>query len=195
MVNLTKIYTRTGDRGRTRLANNQSVPKTDPRLSAYGTIDEANCVIGVALTLDGIDPRMAKVLFIVQNDLFDVGADLATPMDTEGETLRVTSAWIDRLETWCDEFSVPLPPLRSFLLPGGSPLSAQLNVARTVVRRAEREIWAAAETIEVNEVAVRYLNRLSDLLFILGRYANHTASVEEVLWVPAHCEERNAAIR
>jgi len=190
MVNLTRIYTRTGDRGTTRLANNQAVPKTDLRLSAYGTVDEANCVIGVALALDGVEERMAQVLFIIQNDLFDVGADLATPMDTPGESLRVTQAWIDRVEQWCDEFSEELPPLRSFLLPGGCPLSAQLNVARTVVRRAEREIWAAAETMSVNEVAVRYLNRLSDLLFILARHANRVAATDEVLWVPAGSQER-----
>lgn len=189
MVNLTRIYTRSGDQGTTRLAGNQPVPKTDPRLDAYGTVDEANSAIGVALSLVA-DQRLAEVLSTVQNDLYDVGADLATPMDSSVPALRVGPGWTSRLEAWCDEFSAGLLPLRSFLLPGGTPVSAHLNMARTIVRRAERDAWRAAERVEVNEDAIRYLNRLSDLLFILGRYANLSSGRDEVLWVPAHSNER-----
>jgi len=189
MVNLTRIYTRTGDRGTTRLVNNQSIPKWDPLLDTYGTVDEANSAIGVAITIAN-DRKLANVLRIVQNDLFDVGADLATPMDTASPALRVDDSWIERLEGWCDEFSAGLPPLRSFLLPGGSSLSAQLNVARTIVRRGERDAWKVSQTRQINETAVRYLNRLSDLLFILGRYANASTGNDEVLWVPAGSGER-----
>ena len=186
MVNLTRIYTRTGDQGTTRLANNECVPKSDPRLDAYGTIDEANCAIGVALSIPGGDPRVCTVLAAVQNDLFDVGADLATPLGPAPErALRVAETWVERLERWCDEFSADLPNLRSFLLPGGSPASAALNTARAVVRRAERAAWVAAETVGANPVAIRYLNRLSDLLFILGRVANVGAGCPERLWEPA----------
>ncbi|MCL2735451.1 MAG: cob(I)yrinic acid a,c-diamide adenosyltransferase [Propionibacteriaceae bacterium] len=185
MVNLTRIYTRTGDRGTTRLADNQSVPKTDPRLDAYGTVDEANCAIGAALALADVPPRMAQVLSQLQNELFDVGADLATPLDHAGRTVRIDAACVDRLEAWCDEFSAGLPDLRSFLLPGGTPLSAWLNIARTVVRRAERATWIAAETVPVNDEAIRYLNRVSDLLFIMARQAMLAADQQETLWAPA----------
>lgn len=186
-MNLTRIYTRTGDQGQTRLANNESVPKTDPRLSAYGTVDEANSALGWALAVPDIDPGMADVLTRVQNDLFDAGADLATPLDASSDrpALRVEQAWVDRLEDWCDTFGEDLPSLRSFLLPGGTELSARLNIVRTIVRRAEREAWAAGEETSVNPLALQYLNRLSDLLFILGRHANRLAGVDEVLWVPA----------
>jgi len=190
MVNLTRIYTRTGDQGITRLANNVLVPKSDPRLEAYGSVDEANAAIGVALTLGDPDPRFKEVLVLVQNDLFDVGADLSTPLDTSNPALRVQPEWVERLEGWCDEFSASLPPLRSFLLPGGTPLSACLNLARTIVRRAERGAWWAAESVEISKVAIQYLNRLSDLLFILGRYANLQAGCDEVLWVPADSDKR-----
>ena len=194
MVNLTRIYTRTGDAGTTRLADNSPTPKTDARLEAYGTVDEANCAIGVALTL-GPGPAVAEVLAIIQNELFDVGADLASPV-TNPDTvpLRIDAAAIERLESWCDKFGQRLPPLRSFLLPGGSVLSAQLNVARTVVRRAERAAWQAADEVGlaegdapaggINPLAIRYLNRLSDLLFILGRAVNLANKSPEVLWVP-----------
>ena len=188
MVNLTRIYTRTGDQGITRLVNNEVVPKYDSRLDAYGTVDEANSVIGMALTL-GVDSEVTSILTLIQNDLFDVGADLATPADVEGSVLRVEAAWIERLEQWCDRFSEDTPPLRSFLLPGGSPLSAHLNLARTVIRRAERAAWQAADTHEINPLAITYLNRLSDLLFILGRYVNIQSGSEEVLWVPAGSRE------
>jgi len=192
MVNLTRIYTRTGDQGTTRLANNDEVSKTDPRLEAYGTVDEANCAIGVVLAVPGIDPRLGEVLSQLQNDLFDVGADLATPFEPSGQSpaLRITQSGVTRLEGWCDEFAAGLPNLRSFLLPGGSPASAGLNVARTVVRRAERAAWQAAATVPVNPVAITYLNRVSDLLFILGRYANRTAGADERLWVPAASDQR-----
>jgi len=189
MVNLTRIYTRTGDQGTTRLANNQSVTKCDPLLETYGTVDEANSAIGIACSL-ATDQKLATVLTIIQNDLFDVGADLATPVGTLSPVLRVDPTWVERLEGWCDEFSAGLPPLRSFLLPGGSPLSAHLNLARTIVRRAERDAWRTAETRDLNTVAIRYLNRLSDLLFILGRYANAASGHAEVLWVPAASRER-----
>ncbi len=187
MVNLTRIYTRTGDRGSTRLANNESVEKTHPRLAAYGSVDEANALLGLALADPQVDERARAVLTLLQNDLFDVGADLATPVgDDEPETaLRITDQWISRLEGWCDEFSADLPNLRSFLLPGGSPLAAALNIARAVVRRAERAGWLADAAHPVNRAALRYLNRLSDLLFILGRQANRLAGQPELLWTPA----------
>ncbi|MCL2784333.1 MAG: cob(I)yrinic acid a,c-diamide adenosyltransferase [Propionibacteriaceae bacterium] len=185
MVNLTRIYTRTGDKGITRLTNNEPVPKSDLRLEAYGTVDEANCAIGIALSLDGVGSDIADVLLAIQNDLFDVGADLSTPIDPEVVALRVEPAWIQRLEDWCDQFSADLPNLRSFVLPGPTPLCAHLNLARVIVRRAERTAWKAAEEVEINDSAIRYLNRLSDLLFILGRYANVSVGVEERLWVPA----------
>jgi len=190
MVNLTRIYTRTGDQGTTRLANNQSVPKWDPLLETYGTVDEANSAIGVALS-SAADEKLIHVLSVIQNDLFDVGADLSTPVEVGSRALRVDETWIVRLEGWCDEFSAGLPGLRSFLLPGGTPVSAHLNLARTIVRRAERDAWRASETREVNVTAIRYLNRLSDLLFILGRYANAISGTDEVLWVPAGSDGRN----
>ena len=181
MVNLTRIYTRTGDAGETRLANNETVPKTDLRLEAYGTVDEANAALGVVLALPGLADDLAGVLRTLQNDLFDVGADLATPLDADS-ALRATDAMVARLEAWCDKYNADLVPLRSFVLPGGTPAAAGLGVARTVVRRAERAAWLAAEQVPLNPVAIRYLNRASDLLFILGRYAN--AGCPEVLWVP-----------
>ncbi|MDR2930004.1 MAG: cob(I)yrinic acid a,c-diamide adenosyltransferase [Propionibacteriaceae bacterium] len=181
MVNLTRIYTRTGDQGTTRLATGQTVFKTDPRLQAYGTVDEANSVIGAALALTGLDAEIEQVLIIIQNDLFTVGADLATPA-SETPTLRVEPEWITRLEQWCDHFGDGMPHLRSFLLPGGSQLAAWLNIARTVVRRAERAGWDVEDDNGVNKVALQYLNRLSDLLFILSRHANRIAGIPERLW-------------
>jgi len=189
MVNLTRIYTGTGDDGTTRLANNQSVPKTDVRLEASGSLDEANCAIGVALTQPDLDPRVAQVLAVVQNDLFDIGADLATPLDPDdpSRTPRVTQAWVDRLETWCDEFSAGLPPLRSFVLPGGTPAAAHLHLARAMLRRAERAAWKVAQSEAVNPCTMTYLNRASDLAFILSRHAN--APHREVLWTPGLSDE------
>lgn len=186
MVNLTRIYTRTGDAGSTRLGDMSETSKTDPRLAAYADVDEANAHIGVALAHSGIDEDVAAVLLHVQNDLFDVGADLCTPVvdNPEYPPLRITQDYIDRLEGWCDEYNETLPNLRSFILNGGTVAAANLHVARTVVRRAERGSWAAwAEYSEVmNPLAITYLNRLSDLVFILARHANRANG--DILWVP-----------
>lgn len=205
MVVLNRIYTRTGDGGDTRLSDMSSTRKTDLRVAAYGDTDEANSAIGMALAT-GVPEDVATVLGLVQNELFDVGADLSTPLALEPahEPLRVLPASIDRLERWCDEFSADLPKLRSFILPGGSPAGAQLHVARTVCRRAERSAWAAVEAYGtepaapgsatpggVNPDAVKYLNRLSDLLFILTRHVNGPDG--EVLWVPGGSRPQPAA--
>jgi cob(I)alamin adenosyltransferase len=197
MVRLTRIYTRTGDGGRTRLTDMSLTDKTDPRVEAYGDVDEANSAIGVALAQHDLPGDVVTVLRRVQNEMFDLGADLSTPLRTTDEAhpdLRVTQAYVDRLEHWCDEFSEHLPTLNSFILPGGSPGAAQLHVARTIARRAERAAWAAAarygtEPVSdperpggVSPLAMTYLNRLSDLLFILTRVVNGTDG--DVLWVP-----------
>lgn len=190
MVNLTRIYTRTGDAGETRLGDMSLTAKTDLRLEAYATTDEAGAAIGVALAHGGIDEDVVKVLTTVQNDLFDVGADLSTPVvrpesaQPEYPPLRVEQAYIDRLEAWCDDYNESLEKLRSFILSGGTVAAAHLHVARTVVRRAERAAWAAYEVHgeTMNKLALTYLNRLSDLLFILARHANREQG--DVLWVP-----------
>ena len=196
MVRLTRIYTRTGDGGSTRLSDMSVARKSDPRVEAYGDVDEANSVIGVALATGQLPESVAALLGSLQNELFDLGADLSTPVrpDPPWEPLRITQDYVDRLEHWCDEFSEPLPALTSFILPGGSMAAAQLHVARTVVRRAERRAWAAVELYGtdpvadealpggVNPLALTYLNRLSDLLFILIRVVNGRDG--EVLWVP-----------
>jgi len=192
MVNLTRIYTRTGDDGTTALGDFSRTSKNDPRLVAFADVDEANSAIGVVLaTAGGLDEEIVALLRRVQNDLFDVGADLCTPLTEavpEHTPLRVTPAYVDRLEAACDRWNADLPALRSFILPGGTPASAYLHVARTVTRRAERAVWAAIEAHGaegdggVNPIAARYLNRLSDLLFILGRVANGDDG--DVLWVP-----------
>ncbi|WP_114422163.1 cob(I)yrinic acid a,c-diamide adenosyltransferase [Nocardioides houyundeii] len=186
MVNLTRIYTRTGDAGTTRLGDMSETSKTDSRLAAYADVDEANASLGVALALGGLADDVQRVLTRVQNDLFDVGADFCTPVvaDPEYPPLRIEQDYIDRLEDWCDQYNAELPNLRSFILNGGTPGAAHLHVARTVVRRAERSAWAAwAEHEEtMNVLAIKYLNRLSDLLFILARHAN--AERGDVLWVP-----------
>ncbi len=186
MVNLTKIYTRTGDAGTTRLGDMSETSKTDLRLAAYADVDEANSALGQALALGNLDADVVDVLTQVQNELFDVGADLCTPVvaDPEFPALRVEAEYVDRLERWCDHYNEPLEKLRSFILPGGTPGAALLHVARTVVRRAERSGWAAfAEHEEsMNVLALRYLNRLSDLLFILARHANLESG--DVLWRP-----------
>jgi cob(I)alamin adenosyltransferase len=180
-VNLTRIYTRLGDDGETHLGDMSRVPKTDPRIEAYGTTDELNAHVGVALTLADLPPRFAPWLKRIQNELFDVGADLCVPLDPKGrqERLRVTAEQTAWLEAACDEVNADLAPLKSFLLPGGSPAAAQLHVCRTVCRRAERRAIACGDAI--NREVVRYLNRLSDLLFILSRAANDG---EEPLWQP-----------
>ncbi|WP_445258014.1 cob(I)yrinic acid a,c-diamide adenosyltransferase [Nocardioides aurantiacus] len=186
MVNLTRIYTRTGDDGSTRLGDMSETSKTDPRLQAYADVDEANAHLGVALTAGGLDEDVVRVLTHVQNDLFDVGADFCTPVvaDPEYPPLRIEADYVDRLEAWCDQYNEDLPKLRSFILNGGTPGAAHLHVARTVCRRAERSAWAAWEhhADSMNVLAIRYLNRLSDLLFILARHANR--EVGDVLWVP-----------
>ncbi|WP_028471854.1 cob(I)yrinic acid a,c-diamide adenosyltransferase [Nocardioides alkalitolerans] len=186
MVNLTRIYTRTGDAGRTRLGDMSETSKTDTRLEAYAEVDEANAHIGVALAAGGLDDELVTLLTRVQNDLFDVGADFCTPVVAEPEfpPLRVEQEYVDRLEGWCDTYNEDLPKLRSFILNGGTPGAAHLHVARTVVRRAERAAWTAYEEYAdtMNVVAITYLNRLSDLLFILARVANKENG--DVLWVP-----------
>jgi cob(I)alamin adenosyltransferase len=186
MVNLTRIYTRTGDHGQTRLGDMSLTSKNDLRLHAYADVDEANAQVGVALAQGGLEDDVVAVLTTVQNDLFDVGADFCTPVVEAPEfpPLRIEQAYVDRLEQWCDQYNEQLPNLRSFILNGGTPGAALLHVARTVVRRAERSAWAAyAEHGEtMNELAITYLNRLSDLLFILARHANRENG--DVLWVP-----------
>jgi cob(I)alamin adenosyltransferase len=184
-VHLTRIYTRTGDDGTTGLSDFSRVSKNDPRLVAYADCDEANSAIGVAIALGQPAAEIADALRQIQNDLFDAGADLSTPVveNPKYPPLRVTQSYIDRLEGWCDKYNEPLPALNSFVLPGGSPLSALLHVARTVVRRAERSAWAAVDSApdQVNVLPAKYLNRLSDLLFILSRAANPDG---DVLWKP-----------
>ena len=185
MVNLTRIYTRTGDGGQTRLGDNSVTSKLDLRLAAYADVDESNAHIGLAVADGGLEP-VVEVLTHIQNDLFDVGADFSTPVVAEPEfpPLRVEQDYVDRLEGWCDHYNDSLAPLRSFILSGGTPGAAHLHVARTVVRRAERSAGAAhAEHGEtMNPLAITYLNRLSDLLFILARHANRERG--DVLWVP-----------
>ena len=187
MVNLTRIYTRTGDDGTTSLGDMSRTGKNDPRLKAYADVDEANCAIGVVLAMKALEDDVTALLVRVQNDLFDVGADLCTPVvdNPPHEPLRVTQSYIDYLERACDDYNAKLDPLRSFVLPGGTPAAAQLHVARTVVRRSERTTWAALDTYHggMNPMTATYLNRLSDLLFILSRLANKDAG-GDVLWVP-----------
>lgn len=184
-VHLTRIYTRTGDDGTTGLSDMSRVAKTDARLVAYADCDEANAAIGAALALGHPDTQITDVLWQIQNDLFDAGADLSTPIveNPKHPPLRIAQSYIDRLEGWCDAYNAGLPALKSFVLPGGSPLSALLHVARTVVRRAERSAWAAVDAHPegVSVLPAKYLNRLSDLLFILSRVANPDG---DVLWRP-----------
>ncbi|GGL41883.1 cob(I)yrinic acid a,c-diamide adenosyltransferase [Phycicoccus endophyticus] len=196
MVNLTRIYTRTGDDGTTGLGDFSRTAKTDPRLAAYADVNEANAVLGVALAVGDLPEDLRRVLLRVQNDLFDVGADLSTPLREryDHEPLRVHEEWVGELEADCDRFLEPLEKLRSFILPGGSPGAAHLHHALTVVRRAERSTWAAIEaygtepadergTGGVNPTTARYLNRLSDLLFVMARTAAAAAG-GDVLWRP-----------
>lgn len=184
-VHLTRIYTRTGDDGTTGLSDFSRVSKNDTRLAAYADCDEVNAALGVAVALGNPDEHLLEVLRQVQNDLFDAGADLSTPVvaNPEYPPLRITQEYIDRLEKWCDEFNEPLPALNSFILPGGTTLSALLHVARTVARRAERSAWLAGEAHgdSISVLPAKYLNRLSDLLFILSRVANPDG---DVLWQP-----------
>jgi cob(I)alamin adenosyltransferase len=178
-VNLTRIYTRLGDDGKTHLGDMSRVPKTHPRIEAYGTVDELNAQLGLALTVPGLPGEHADWLRRIQNDLFDVGADISVPEGGDRERLRVQSEQTTWLEEICDQVNADLPSLKSFVLPGGTPAAAQLHVCRTVCRRAERRTVDCGD--EVNRECVRYLNRLSDLLFILSRAAN---AGEEPLWEP-----------
>jgi cob(I)alamin adenosyltransferase len=184
-VHLTRIYTRTGDDGTTALGDLSRVPKTSPRVAAYADCDETNAALGTALALGGLEEPIAAVLRAIQNDLFDLGADLCTPItpDPAYPPLRVTAEYTARLESWCDEFNEPLAKLTSFVLPGGTAGAALLHQARTVARRAERSAWALwqADPEHTNGEALRYLNRLSDLLFVLARRANPGG---DVLWQP-----------
>jgi cob(I)alamin adenosyltransferase len=184
-VHLTRIYTRTGDDGTTGLGDFSRVPKTDPRIAAYADVDECNAAIGVALALGALPEDVAGVLRVVQNDLFDVGADLCNPIVAEPKypPLRVAPEYVARLEGWCDEYNARLGALDSFILPGGTPGAALLHVARTVARRAERMAWALVEADpeRTGTLPAAYLNRLSDLLFILSRVANPDGDVK---WVP-----------
>ena len=179
-VRLTRIYTRGGDRGETSLGDGSRVSKLDPRIRAYGAVDELNSLLGLVLAA-GPPAELDEVLTRIQNELFDVGASLSVPWEREGR-LRVEQAQIDELERHCDRFNADLPELRSFVLPGGTELAARLHVARAACRRAERDGLAAAQEVELDPLALVYLNRLSDLLFILARVAN--VGREEPLWKP-----------
>jgi cob(I)alamin adenosyltransferase len=185
-VHLTRIYTRTGDDGSTALGDMSRAPKTDVRVVAYGDVDEANSAIGVAIATGGLDPELSALLTRVQNDLFDLGADLCTPIapDPKWEPLRIDPSYVERLEAACDTFNERLAALDSFVLPGGTQGAALLHVARTVTRRAERAVWALLdeERETTNPLTATYLNRLSDLLFILARVAN--LATGDVKWTP-----------
>jgi cob(I)alamin adenosyltransferase len=184
-VHITRVYTKVGDNGTSALGDGSRVSKTDSRLAAYADVDEANSSIGAALALGALSDEVASVLRAVQNDLFDVGADLCSPIvpDPKYPPLRISESYVERLESWCDSFNARLPKLTSFILPGGTPGAALLHVARTVTRRAERGAWALIELDpdHTNILAARYLNRLSDLLFVLGRIANPDG---DILWQP-----------
>jgi cob(I)alamin adenosyltransferase len=185
-VVLSRIYTRTGDDGTTALGDASRAPKTDPRLAAYADVDEANTAIGTAIALGGLDAGLTGLLTRIQNELFDVGADLCNPVSSDPPfpPLRIDGSYVAALERDCDQQNADLPTLRSFVLPGGTPGAALLHTARTIVRRAERSTWAALAVYgdSMNPLTARYLNRLSDLLFILARRAN--ASHGDVLWKP-----------
>jgi cob(I)alamin adenosyltransferase len=185
-VVLSRIYTRTGDDGTTALGDNSRAAKTDPRLTAYADVDEANCAIGVAVTMGGLPADITALLLRIQNELFDVGADLCNPVTDNPPypPLRITEDYVTALERECDARNEGLPVLRSFVLPGGSPGAALLHTARAVVRRAERSAWAARDVhrVNMNSLPARYLNRLSDLLFILARRA--VGPDGELLWKP-----------
>jgi cob(I)alamin adenosyltransferase len=178
-VRLTRIYTRAGDSGETSLGDGSRVSKLDCRIAAFGTVDEVNSLLGLALAA-GPPAEIGEVLERVQNELFDVGADISVPFGV-ADRLRITQAQVDVLEADCDRFNADLPELRSFVIPGGSELAARLHVARATCRRAERDVLDASERVEINPLVITYLNRLSDLLFILARASNPGT---EVLWKP-----------
>ncbi|PCJ57838.1 MAG: ATP:cob(I)alamin adenosyltransferase [Rhodospirillaceae bacterium] len=181
MVRLTKIYTRGGDKGETSLGGGKRVAKHDLRVAAYGTIDEANAIVGIARlhTSGAIDEMLCRI----QDDLFDLGADLATPETGKAEALRIIEPQVKRLEKEIDEINADLAPLDSFVLPGGTPAAAHLHLARTVVRRAERKMTELAKKESLNPLAIHYANRLSDLLFVLARHLNNGGK-KDVLWRP-----------
>ncbi len=190
MVRLNKIYTKTGDDGTTGLGDGSRLPKHHVRIAAYGTVDELSSVIGLAVAYDPDAPTAAR-LRSIQNDLFDLGADLCVPGDAAAEGLRIRSGYVTRLEGWIDEGNAPLAPLNSFILPGGTPVAAWLHLARTVCRRAERLVTELAgrddEAERVNPEVVRYLNRLSDLFFVLARVANDGGKAD-ILWKPGESQ-------
>jgi cob(I)alamin adenosyltransferase len=181
-VRLTRIYTRGGDAGETSLGDGSRVSKLDCRIGAFGTVDELNSALGVVLAGE-LPEELRRPLTLVQNELFDVGADLSVPWGVT-DRLRVEQAMVDRLEELCDRFNAGLPELRSFVLPGGSEAAARLHVARTLCRRAERDVLQGAQEVELNPLVLVYLNRLSDLLFILARAANAATGRDEPLWRP-----------
>jgi cob(I)alamin adenosyltransferase len=186
MVQLTRIYTKGGDKGTTSLGTGKRVPKHDPRVAAYGTVDEANAAIGIArlhAPMDGSGGELQDMLARIQNDLFDLGADLCRPDIDNQEGLRIVEAQVERLEREIDAMNAKLAPLNSFVLPGGTAAAAYLHQARTIVRRAEREMTALAEHEPVNPAAIRYANRLSDHLFVAARAANDWGK-GDVLWQP-----------
>ncbi len=182
-VRLTRIYTRGGDKGETSLGDGSRVPKLDCRIGAFGTVDELNAAIGLVLAEPGLPGRLREPLERIQNDLFDVGADLSVPFGI-GDRLRVEQAHVDRLEQLCDELNADLPMLKSFVLPGGTAAAARLHVARTTCRRAERDALTAQEETGINPLVLAYLNRLSDFLFIAARWANKDSDRNEPLWKP-----------
>jgi cob(I)alamin adenosyltransferase len=185
MPRLTRIYTKTGDQGLTGLGGGRRVPKDSPRVRAYGTVDELNSTIGVALAL-GLTERLATELQTIQNELFDLGADLCWPSDDDRRERipTVQPKHVERLEALIDELNETVGPLTNFLLPGGSPGAAQLHVARTICRRAEREAITLSREETIGELVLPYLNRLSDALFVMARYENHDRGVDEPLWRP-----------
>lgn len=185
-MRLTRLYTRTGDQGTTRAADGRVLDKDSPRVAAYGSVDELNATLGVALA-GGLAPPLEESLTAIQNELFDLGADLSTPYDSEAEfeVPRIRSAGVQWLEERIDELTEITGPLENFVLPGGAPGAAALQLARTVCRRAERDVVALARQEDIGEMVVPYLNRLSDLLFAMARYENHHREVAEPLWKPA----------
>jgi cob(I)alamin adenosyltransferase len=182
-VRLTRIYTRAGDGGETSLGDGSRVPKLDCRIGAFGTVDELNAALGLVLAEPGLSDRLRAPLEQIQNDLFDVGADLSVPYGVT-DRLRIEQADVDRLEQLCDEFNADLPMLKSFVLPGGTAAAARLHVARTICRRAERDALVAEEETGINPLVLAYLNRLSDFLFIAARAANAETGRDEPLWRP-----------
>jgi cob(I)alamin adenosyltransferase len=182
-VRLTRIYTRGGDKGETSLGDGTRVPKLDCRIGAFGTVDELNAALGVVLAEPGLPERLREPLMRIQNDLFDVGADLSVPFGV-GDRLRVEPRQIEWLEQLCDELNADLRELKSFVLPGGTAAAARLHVARTTCRRAERDALTANDENGINELVLQYLNRLSDFLFIAARWANADAGRDEPLWKP-----------